>query len=318
MTEAQTLSPETQVTECSNVPAPIHEPPVAYLFGSSRPLPLVSGATYSLGRDPKCTIPVDSKNISRQHARLRVSTYGRVELMDLHSTNGTYVRDERLAPETPRVLGDGTCFRIGSRLFWVVLGPGAKANDGSSSRLPRLSALSGGQPRPGSGSVTARDPLEPIGLQTVMTTRAVQPLSSEPPTRDDLPPFITQDETMSGPLSAFAVPVLLQHLHVTGQTGDLELIAAGQRYRIHLEVGRLVFAHGMQGASEGFQFSDLPALKGSAAVLAAANLHAGSFRFHRSKAAPGAWNVTAPTSTLLFESCWAIDKQAALLIGRVA
>lgn len=318
MTEAQILNPETQVTECSNVPAPIHQPPVAYLFGSSRPLPLVAGATYSLGRDPNCTIPVDAKNISRQHARLRVSTFGRVELMDLNSTNGTFLRDERLAPETPRVLADGNSFRIGSRLFWVVLGPGASASDGSSSRLPRLSALSGGQPRPGSGSVTARDPLEPIGLQTVMTTRAVPALSSDPARRDDLPPLSTQDETMSGPLHAFAVPVLLHYLQVTGQTGDLDLIAAGQRYRFHLEVGRLVFAHGIQGASEGFQFSDLPALKGSAAVLAAAHLHAGSFRFYRSKAAPGAWNVTAPTSTLLFESCWAIDRLAAQMTGRVA
>lgn len=66
-----------------------------------------------LGRDVKCDIALDDANVSRQHARLeRVA--GGYMLIDLQSTNGTYVNE---VPITEHRLTGGECLRLGSFIF---------------------------------------------------------------------------------------------------------------------------------------------------------------------------------------------------------
>jgi hypothetical protein len=79
--------------------------------GRSRTVPMVDGPLI-VGRDPGCGLVLEDKRVSRQHARI-ASRGGFLVLVDLGSTNGTYLRDERIAevalgPGDIVTLGDST------------------------------------------------------------------------------------------------------------------------------------------------------------------------------------------------------------------
>jgi len=64
-----------------------------------------------IGRDEGAAVRVDSSNVSRQHARIRVSG-ATATIEDLGSKNGTFVGEGRV--ESPRLLEDGDEIRVGS------------------------------------------------------------------------------------------------------------------------------------------------------------------------------------------------------------
>jgi phage tail-like protein len=72
-----------------------------------------------LGRDPAADISIDDSLISRQHALLLCEP-GLVRLVDVGSSNGTFVGSDRLAPRQPVSLADGTQFRVGKTVVRYV------------------------------------------------------------------------------------------------------------------------------------------------------------------------------------------------------
>ena len=64
-----------------------------------------------LGRDPDLELFLDSRDISRRHARIRIIG-DEATIEDLESKNGTFVAERRLETVTP--LADGDSIRIGS------------------------------------------------------------------------------------------------------------------------------------------------------------------------------------------------------------
>jgi hypothetical protein len=66
-----------------------------------------------LGRDGQVAVWLESPTVSRQHARIRITSHAAM-IEDLGSTNGTYVRDQRIAE--PWLLVDGDEIRLGSML----------------------------------------------------------------------------------------------------------------------------------------------------------------------------------------------------------
>lgn len=64
-----------------------------------------------LGRDPDLELFLDSRDISRRHARIRIIG-DEATIEDLESKNGTFVAEHRL--ETVTRLADGDSIRIGS------------------------------------------------------------------------------------------------------------------------------------------------------------------------------------------------------------
>ncbi|MBN2086031.1 MAG: FHA domain-containing protein [Anaerolineales bacterium] len=76
--------------------------------GSSSPL--VAGVT-KIGRGEGNDLQIDTLKVSRFHAEVKLSA-GVLEVVDLGSTNGTFVNGERLTPREPRTLnpGDEVCF----------------------------------------------------------------------------------------------------------------------------------------------------------------------------------------------------------------
>jgi DNA-binding winged helix-turn-helix (wHTH) protein len=69
-----------------------------------------------IGRDPQCNIWLDHSGVSRLHARIRIP--GGTEsafLDDLESTNGTFVRHQRVLAQTELV--DGDAIKVGSLIL---------------------------------------------------------------------------------------------------------------------------------------------------------------------------------------------------------
>jgi pSer/pThr/pTyr-binding forkhead associated (FHA) protein len=70
---------------------------------------LRSGAIKTVGRAPRADFIVDAALVSRLHCRLTASADG-VEVVDLSSTNGTFVNDKRIKKAT---LASGDRLRVG-------------------------------------------------------------------------------------------------------------------------------------------------------------------------------------------------------------
>jgi hypothetical protein len=66
--------------------------------------------TTVLGRLPDCTVPLADPQSSRRHAEIRHEPDG-IVLVDLESTNGTFVNDVRIREQ---LLRDGDAIRIGN------------------------------------------------------------------------------------------------------------------------------------------------------------------------------------------------------------
>ena len=66
-----------------------------------------------IGRDPACEFPVDNDLVSRRHARVEWTGSGH-RLVDLQSTNGTFVNDEKISS---RELRDGDRIHIGKAIL---------------------------------------------------------------------------------------------------------------------------------------------------------------------------------------------------------
>ena len=70
---------------------------------------LRSGAIKTVGRAPRADFIVDAALVSRLHCRLTASEEG-VEVVDLSSTNGTFVNDKRVRKA---MLAAGDRLRVG-------------------------------------------------------------------------------------------------------------------------------------------------------------------------------------------------------------
>jgi two-component system, cell cycle response regulator len=67
-----------------------------------------------LGRDLTADISIGETSISRRHTEFKISAEG-IEVVDLGSTNGTFVNDQKV--ESARLLNDGDLIRCGSTIL---------------------------------------------------------------------------------------------------------------------------------------------------------------------------------------------------------
>jgi diguanylate cyclase (GGDEF)-like protein len=76
-----------------------------------------------IGRDDNCDIRVNDDSVSRRHACVQPGPNG-YDVVDLQSTNGTYVNDARILTQT---LKDGDYLRIGNGIFRFLAGGNLEA-----------------------------------------------------------------------------------------------------------------------------------------------------------------------------------------------
>jgi hypothetical protein len=90
---------------------------------STGQLRVVPGEELPLGRDPSyASAPTLSRfdNVSRRHATVMVDPAGAGWVRDDHSTNGTFVDDERVPPGDRLALPDGARLRLASDIVAIV------------------------------------------------------------------------------------------------------------------------------------------------------------------------------------------------------
>ena len=80
---------------------------------------VLDGESLTLGREDANDVVVDLDTVSRRHARVVVRG-GRPVLEDLGSTNGTYLNDVEVAPESP--LRSGDFLKVGGSVFKFLSG----------------------------------------------------------------------------------------------------------------------------------------------------------------------------------------------------
>ena len=78
-------------------------------------LRVAPGATKTLGRAPEADLILDAALVSRVHCRLEAELE-RVSVIDLSSTNGTYINDARIERGS---VSDGDRLRVGRVEFTV-------------------------------------------------------------------------------------------------------------------------------------------------------------------------------------------------------
>ncbi len=82
----------------------------------------IDKSPFNLGRVPGNDLILAHQQVSRQHARVLVEG-DHFQLIDLKSTNGTFVGETRLTPNEPFRLGPGESFRIGPYTIRVEAAP---------------------------------------------------------------------------------------------------------------------------------------------------------------------------------------------------
>ncbi len=86
----------------------------------------LQGPELTLGRDPSRDIAIDAPGVSRLHCRLLVSELG-TSLVDLGSTNGSYVNGNRIAPNVALPLRPGDLIHVGGVIFKFLQGENVEA-----------------------------------------------------------------------------------------------------------------------------------------------------------------------------------------------
>src|SRR5713101_4882149 len=90
-----------------------------------------------IGRATDNHLMINYATVSRHHAEIRSASLGgrrSYSLIDLGSSTGTFVNEQRLAPHVPHLLTTGDRLRIGETLFLYQVSEGAvRATPGSAS-----------------------------------------------------------------------------------------------------------------------------------------------------------------------------------------
>lgn len=101
-----------QASDAAGTAGPDNGPARFWLSWRNQTFALNEGDTI-IGRDPRSDVWLDHSGVSRRHAQIRVAAGDdRPMLSDLGSTNGTFVRGQRV--ESPTPLEDGDVIKVGS------------------------------------------------------------------------------------------------------------------------------------------------------------------------------------------------------------
>lgn len=79
---------------------------------------LVTRLPFLVGRGSRATMAIAHETVSRRHAQIRLGAGGQLELVDVGSSNGSWVNGERV---DECVLDDGDELRFGSVAFRLVV-----------------------------------------------------------------------------------------------------------------------------------------------------------------------------------------------------
>src|SRR5579871_6024590 len=73
------------------------------------------GSTWRIGRTPENAVVLPADHVSRNHAMIQMTDRGEYFLLDLGSSNGTFLNGNRVS--VPSLLKDGDQIRIGTSVL---------------------------------------------------------------------------------------------------------------------------------------------------------------------------------------------------------
>jgi serine/threonine-protein kinase len=152
-------------------PLPAGEPDELVIIEDKRPLrrvPLTKDL-YIIGRDDDCDIVLDHHRVSRQHLRLERTPAGEYRVTDLASTNGTFLDNVRLTPNTETLWRRGDIVRIGD--LWMTIESGDQLEQAVTDVMGVLSPPANGRGADGGVDallIPAAITVEPGGIANVM------------------------------------------------------------------------------------------------------------------------------------------------------
>ena len=112
---SRTSRPPTAPPSAVSLPTP-RAPTLVLVNATGRRIEIQRGISV-VGRSSKSVIQLDDPQVSRQHAQISWNR-ARVTLMDLGSTNGTFLNGQRLSPRLPVALNVGDQVTFGSTDTW--------------------------------------------------------------------------------------------------------------------------------------------------------------------------------------------------------
>ncbi len=90
---------------------------IEVLIGSGRPkIYSITNPVTILGSDPRCDIVVQNKFVSRKHLQI-IKTENHFQVMDLGSSNGTYLNEEKILPNVKNEFSLYSPFRLGKEVL---------------------------------------------------------------------------------------------------------------------------------------------------------------------------------------------------------
>ena len=94
-----------------------------------------AGTSMLLGRDPAESLVAAAfdgcENVSRRHATVTMDDSGHATIRDEHSTNGTFVNDDRVLPGLDVRIVDGDSVRLAADVTGTVVLPGQEPDPAS-------------------------------------------------------------------------------------------------------------------------------------------------------------------------------------------
>lgn len=230
--------------------------------------PLEEGREYFVGRSSECALVLVEDMISRQHAKFVVAD-GIITLVDLGSTNGSFVNGERVNSQQ---LKEGDRILFGTSII----------------RLIAASAANG------TAVQQTRPPQQATAQATVMGARPEELTS--PPQR---PAGGTVSGLMSGLLEEVSLSDLLQLFSSARKSGLLRIQTADDGAALFLRDGRLIHA----------EVSSRPELSGERAAYRALTWTHGTFVLEPPSHRTFASEIQMSTEALMMEAMRLMDER---------
>jgi hypothetical protein len=270
---------------------------IGFLLGTGpRPLAVYGGDVLTIGRDPQNIINLPDVLASRRHALIDCAPVsGDVFVMDLSSSNGTFLNEKKLTPHEKVKLHANDCVRIGGKLLSFVTNQPAAEPRAFGARVATQETVRDGQMMFKSGRMVELDGNG--NKRDVNQTQKVPVLARQKGGdagtsggRRGVEP------ALSGNLADQHLAQIIQFLHANTKTGELHV-------RGRNNLGTMAFDSG------AIYYAECGDRRGPPAIYVCAREHIGTFRFNAAPTAPTRpKNVSDPMMQIIFECCKRIDE----------
>lgn len=141
----------------------------------------LSGGTLTIGRESDSDITLPTGKVSRNHARIERKPDGTYQVVDLGSTNGTFVNDARITANAPQGWVQGTPLRIADYQFKLELASAPAAAPAAPPPDMGFTLLEAAEPAPPVAAPPAAPPAKPAPGPYVPPTGPSMPPPAVPP-----------------------------------------------------------------------------------------------------------------------------------------